>query len=84
MASITLKNIPEDLHALFKRRAERNRRSLQAEILLLMENADFDFPEEEKLEVEDLVGILKYDGPPISIEEMNEGIGKMFRETWER
>ena len=84
MASITLKNIPEDLHALFKRRAERNRRSLQAEILLLMENADFDFPEEEKLEVEDLAGILKYDGPPISIEEMNEGIGKMFRETWER
>jgi len=84
MASITLKNIPEDLHAVFKRRAEKNRRSLQAEILWVMENASFAFPEEEKLEVKDLAGILKYDGPAVSIEEMEAGIGKMFQETWKK
>lgn len=82
MASITLKNIPEELHARFRLRAEKNRRSLQAEILRVMEDADFDFPDEEKLEVEDLVGILKYDGPAFTVEEMDAGVEKMFRETW--
>jgi len=82
MASITLKNIPEDLHARFRERAERNRRSLQAEILKVMEDADFDFPDEEKLRVEDLVGVLKHDGPAFSVEEMDAAVGKMFRERW--
>ena len=86
MASITLKNIPEDLHALYKRRAKKNSRSLQAEILkTLADEVDLNSSEEEKIyEVDDLIGILKYDGPPKTIEEMNEGVAKMFRETWEK
>jgi hypothetical protein len=86
MASITLKNIPEDLHALYKRRAKTNSRSLQAEILkTLADEVDLNPSEGEKIyEVDDLIGILKYDGPAKTIEEMNEGVAKMFRETWEK
>ena len=82
MASITLKNIPEDLHALYKRRAKKNSRSLQAEILLALAERAEDAEEERKVEVDDVIGMLKYDGPPISVEEMNAGVDKMFRETW--
>lgn len=31
-----------------------------------------------------LRGILKYDGPPVSIEEMNEAIGRAVVESFER
>ena len=31
-----------------------------------------------------LRGILKYDGPPVSIEEMNEAIGRAIVESYER
>ena len=37
MLTITLKNIPEDLHAMLKESAERNRRSLNSEILARLE-----------------------------------------------
>jgi antitoxin FitA len=37
MASITLKNIPENLHERLKSSAERNRRSLNQEALVLLE-----------------------------------------------
>ena len=39
MATLTLKNIPDDLHALLKDSAERNRRSLNSEILIRLESA---------------------------------------------
>ena len=39
MASLTLKNIPDDLHARLKESAERNRRSLNSEILVRLESA---------------------------------------------
>jgi plasmid stability protein len=39
MASLTLKNIPDGLHALLKESAERNRRSLNSEILTRLESA---------------------------------------------
>jgi hypothetical protein len=39
MATLTLKNIPEELHALLKESAERNRRSLNSEILIRLESA---------------------------------------------
>ena len=74
MASITLKNIPEELHARFRQRAEKNRRSLQAEILKLMEDADFDLADEEKLEPKDLVGILQHNSTAFSVEEMDESV----------
>jgi len=37
MLTLTLKNIPEDLHAMLKESAERNRRSLNSEILTRLE-----------------------------------------------
>ena len=33
--------------------------------------------------IEDIRGCLKYDGPPISIEDMNKGIDQMMREMWD-
>jgi plasmid stability protein len=39
MATLTLKNIPDELHALLKESAERNRRSLNSEILIRLESA---------------------------------------------
>ena len=38
MSSLTLKNIPQDLHALLKESAVRNRRSLNSEILARLES----------------------------------------------
>ena len=43
MLTLTLKNIPEDLHGLLKESAERNRRSLNSEILVRLES-DFAAP----------------------------------------
>jgi len=37
MPTLTLKNIPKDLHAMLKASAERNRRSLNSEILARLE-----------------------------------------------
>ena len=39
MATLTLKNIPDALHELLKESAERNRRSLNSEILIRLESA---------------------------------------------
>jgi hypothetical protein len=39
MATVILKNIPDELYALLKGSAERNRRSLNSEILIRLESA---------------------------------------------
>jgi plasmid stability protein len=38
MATLTLRNIPDELHALLKVSAERNRRSLNSEILIRLQS----------------------------------------------
>lgn len=38
MTTLTLKNIPEELHARLKESAEKNRRSLNSEILVRLES----------------------------------------------
>ena len=43
MLNLTLKNIPKDLHARLKKSAEKNRRSLNSEILARLES-DFASP----------------------------------------
>jgi len=35
-------------------------------------------------DIRELRGILKYDGPPLTIEEINEGIGRAIAEDFER
>lgn len=49
MATLTIRNVPDELHERLKARAERNRRSLNAESLLLLEQAIESFPEEAEL-----------------------------------
>lgn len=39
MPTITLKNIPQDLYETLKMRAKRNRRSLNSEILVILEES---------------------------------------------
>lgn len=39
MATMTIKNIPDELYEQLKRRAEANRRSLNNEVIVLMERA---------------------------------------------
>lgn len=39
MATLTLKNVPDDLHRRLKARADRNRRSLNREAIRLLEHA---------------------------------------------
>lgn len=39
MATITLKGVPSSLHRALKRRAAKNRRSLNSEILIIFEEA---------------------------------------------
>ena len=43
MLNLTLKNLPKDLHAMLKESAEKNRRSLNSEILMRLES-DFAAP----------------------------------------
>lgn len=40
MLNLTLKNVPRDLHAQLKESAERNRRSLNSEIIARLESAN--------------------------------------------
>ena len=43
MLTLTLKNIPPELHVMLKKSAEKNRRSLNSEILVRLES-DFSAP----------------------------------------
>ena len=45
MATLTLKNLPDDLHRRLKARAERNHRSLNREAIRLLEQAVASEPE---------------------------------------
>lgn len=39
MGALVIKNFPEDLHAALRARAERHRRSVTREVVMLIENA---------------------------------------------
>lgn len=39
MVSLSVKNVPDEILALLKERARRNHRSLQGELLVILENA---------------------------------------------
>jgi len=82
MASITLKNIPEDLHALYKWKAKRNSRSLQAEIIETLKRKALPPELEEEKSLDEIVGMLVPKEGGKSIEEMNAAVDQMFRESW--
>ena len=61
MVTLTLKNIPEELHAMLKESAERNRRSLNSEILARLERelaAPTTFPKTHAQELKALTARL--------------------------
>jgi len=82
VSSITLKNIPEHLHLTYKRRAKRNARSLQAEILYTLGQSAMESVEEPSMSVDDVAGCLKPRGSTVSLEEMDRGVDAMFRRQW--
>ena len=50
MASITIKNVPDDLHRRLKEQAERNHRSLNGEIIACLER-QVEFPPRDPEEI---------------------------------
>ena len=54
MTTLTLKNIPADLHARLKASAERNRRSLNSEILARLESGGAYAPVDREAYARDL------------------------------
>lgn len=49
MATLTIRDVPGEVHERLKARAERNRRSLNSETVLLLEQAIATFPDEAEL-----------------------------------
>lgn len=82
MASITLKNIPEQLHCAYKRRAMANCRSLQAEILQVLARGVEVSDGSDQLAVEDVAGMLKPQRKGVTLPQMEEGVSNWLRESW--
>lgn len=84
MASITLKKIPDRLHRDFKRRALANRRSLQAEIILTLEQSLGADVGADALDVGAVAGMLKPRRKGVSVDEMKTAVETEFRKQWKR
>jgi len=84
MASITLKNIPENLHWTYKRRARQHARSLQAEILHTLRECAEEGPTESPLSVEEVAGSIQPKNRSVSLEEMDRTVDAQFHKEWKR
>jgi plasmid stability protein len=85
MASITLKNIPEDLHWTYKRRARQHARSLQAEILHTLRECAEEAPTEPPLRVEEVAGSIRPKKKrSVSLQEMDQAVNSHFHKKWKR
>lgn len=82
MASITLKNIPDSLHAAYKRRAKMHSRSLQAEILHTLGRAASEPEEGDRLSVNEVAGMLEPRRKGVTVTEMDTGISRHLKESW--
>ncbi len=82
MPSITLKNIPEPLHCVYKRRAKAHARSLQAEILHTLACNVSTADEANQLTVDDVAGMLKPQRKGVTIQQMDQGLEQSLRESW--
>lgn len=82
MASITLKNIPETLHATYKRRAKAHSRSLQAEILRTLASSASMEPAPDPLSPDEVAGMLKPRRKGVTLAEMNQAINQSLRDAW--
>jgi len=84
ISSITLKNIPEDLHLAYKSRAKRQGRSLQAEILFTLSQSADETIDEAMLQVDDVAGSIKPAKSAASLDEMEHAVDAMLRREWKR
>ncbi len=82
MASITLKNIPEHLHAIYKRRAAAHHRRLQAEIYRTLALHASGPEGNNSVSIDDVAGMLKPRRKGVRIEDMKPGVDRMFQESW--
>lgn len=78
MANLTIKNIPQGLHEELKRRAAANRRSLNGEILAILERGD-DTQRERRVGADDVLRRLRevrrqMRGPGLTPEEVDHTI----------
>ncbi len=80
MKNLTIKNVPDDLHARLKNQARLNHRSLNSEILHRLAqtspNEEFDPVREEELlrQVRELH--KRWKGPPLTIDEIEAAINE--------
>ena len=63
--TLTVRNVPPALHARLKRRAEAHRRSLNGEVLALLEEAVEQTSEEERRAAIERIDRLRENGPVI-------------------
>jgi len=82
MSSITLKNIPEHLHLTYKRRAKRQGRSLQAEILFTLSKSADEAMDDVMLQVDDVAGSIKPAKSAATLDEMEHAVDAMLRREW--
>lgn len=82
MSSITLKHIPERLHHDYKRRAQANRRSLQAEIIRTLEQAAGQSEDGDYVTIDSVAGMLKPRGKNVSIAAMKEAVDQELKRRW--
>ncbi len=75
MATITVKNIPNDLYAKLKKTAEANRRSINNEIILCLENAILS----QKVDVDQLLLQLDQFYTNLKLPELTEEMLKKFK-----
>ena len=80
MATLTIRSVPEDLHEALKERAERTRRSLNSEILVLLERAVLDDAPYDRPEYLDQRWIVREGGAATPGAASPEAITRLWRE----
>jgi plasmid stability protein len=76
MANVTIKNLPAELHQRLKENAKVNRRSLNAEVITLLEAA----VEPRKVNVEEILAAARAVRSHVKRELSDEAINRMKRQ----
>lgn len=71
MASITIKNLPAALHMRLKERAKRNRRSLNAELIVCLESVLSSAPIDVERELQELAVLREQVGGYLTSERID-------------
>jgi antitoxin FitA len=75
MATLTIKNLPDEVYQALKRRAEKNRRSLNGEVVFSLEQLIQGQPAASRPTVADFRALReRYPLPPLSEDELERAI----------